>query len=186
MYSVKVNGEWYGCGGQRPQFDKGQTVSFMWEQKGNFKNVIKNTMELKSDAPAAAPAAAPTQSKGKDDYWGKKDKYDKEVRQKIIMYQSATKDAVTLAVAALENGCLPTPGTKKADKYEAFRSMVDRIRDEIYLSYEMANKSLEEGKSPIEGYLKQLKQDEGSAPVPISAPQQQDEVPQFSDPDMPF
>jgi hypothetical protein len=65
------------------------------------------------------------------------------------MYQSATNAAVSLAVAALNNGILPTAGAKKADKYESFINIVSQIRDEVYLDYARAAGALEAGNEAV-------------------------------------
>ena len=155
FYSLQMDGEWYSNGSRVLTCAEGDTVQFHWQAKGKYKNITKGTLEVTaagSGAPAAAPAAAAQKASGgmsRDDYWSNKDKYDKEVRQRLIMYQSATKDAVSIAVAALNKDILPTTGQKMQDKWDSYMAVVQQVRDQIYLSFEEAERKLEAGEALV-------------------------------------
>lgn len=76
----------------------------------------------------------------RDGYWKERDRYDKEVRQPMIAYQSARKDAVQIVTAALAADILAL-GQKKADKLDLLLGYVDEVTtslNEKYREFEAA------------------------------------------------
>jgi hypothetical protein len=156
VFSFKGSDDvWYSTGFNKPNIAKGQTISFDYTEDNYGKKAIVGTIKVLQEAAPGGNASKGGSAKkwsgggGKDDYWANKDAYDKQVRQPLIMYQSATNAAVSLAVAALNNGILPTAGAKKADKYESFINIVSQIRDEVYLDYARAAGALEAGNEAV-------------------------------------
>ena len=187
FYSLQMDGEWYSNGSRVLACAQGDTVQFHWQAKGKYKNITKGTLEVTaagSGAPAAAPAAAaPKAAVGsRDDYWAKKDAYDKEVRQKLIMYQSATKDAVSIAVAALNKDILPTTGQKKQDKWDSYMAVVQQVRDQIYLSFEEAERKLEAGEVLVKKPEPTKVVDTSSPAAPVNAAEDVDALPEDFNP----
>ena len=184
LYSLKIDGdqEYYGFGTNRPPCQEGDNVEFQWSQRGKYRNGDHKSLKIVgADATPTTPpqqqsaprAASSGGGNSRDAYWDNKDKYDKNVRQRLICYQSATKDAVTLAVAALNNGILPTSGQKKTDKYSSFIAMVNQMRDEIYTSYDVAIAKLEKDQPLVDPTIKSetpAPTHENEAPQAATAP----------------
>ena len=155
-FTLENDETWYGCGFDKPAIAKGQSISFEYADSSYGPKVDVNSIKVVAEAAPGGNASSGKSTKAfagnaRDDYWKDKDVYDKQVRQPLIMYQSATNAAVTLAVAALENGILPTAGTKKADKYASFMHIVKQIRDEVFAEYMDADKTLTAGESLVQG-----------------------------------
>lgn len=60
MYSMKVNGNWYGIGKYPPKCNEGDSVEFQWTARGNFRNAEPKTLtkvQRSQPTPAAQPYA---------------------------------------------------------------------------------------------------------------------------------
>ena len=152
MYSIKLEGDdkYYGCYTTQPNCKAGDMVELEYKQNGNYANADTKTLRV------TGSGSAPQQSGGgtakvnsRDKYWEDKDAYDKQVRQPLICYQSATNSAVQIACAALDKDILAL-GQKKGDKLENFTKIVNKLRDEIYTSYETAAAKLEAGEKLVD------------------------------------
>lgn len=189
-YKIKLDGQepYYGCFINRPSCNAGDVVEFDYttNDKG-FHNVDLKTLKVTGGGSAPAPAGGGTAQvsapagNSRDNYWAEKDRYDKEIRQPLICYQSAHKDAVTIACAALAADIIPL-GQKKAGKLDVFKELVNKLTDEIYLKYDMANKNLEAGKPIVDPQATKLAENAQEAkenPAP-------DEWADASDPNLPF
>lgn len=141
VYSFKLdNGQWYKTAFDKPNVKDGDSIEFDYNEGQWGNDVVKGSIKLTQ---AAAPGGNASQGKkaasfdggSRDDYWAKKEAFDKKVTQPLIMYQSATNVSKDLAIAALNNGILPTAGKAKADKYESFMHIVREIRDDVYREY---------------------------------------------------
>lgn len=97
LYSMKVNGEFYGCGVKSPG-NKGDFIEFDVEENGNYKNA--GNIRKVEGAPSA-PSCAPVASGGTD--WAKKDQQ--------ISWQAARNSANALVIAAVQTGLDGAPDT---------------------------------------------------------------------------
>lgn len=134
MYSIQVDGNWYGGMFDDPGCNEGDTVSFESSQNGNFINVQKGTLQVvQNNAPSQAPAQQGQtggQGGNRDEYWNSRAKAD-EARQVSIVYQSSRKDAIEVAKAMIENDLVAQPA-KKGDKYDWFVGLVDVLTDRFH------------------------------------------------------
>jgi len=188
IHSIKLEGDenYYGTYTNVPACNPGDQVEFQYKINGTFKNVDIKTLKVtgQGQAPQATATAAPSapyvpKPSARDKYWEDKDTYDKQVRQPLICYQSAHKDAVTIACAALAADIIPL-GAKKADKFGVFEALVNKLTDSIYEKYEDATKKLEAGE-PITNREERVLGENAQ-----SAPPADEEWPDASDPDLPF
>lgn len=122
FFSLKVNEEWYSNGKNMPPVDKGDAVAFEFntQQRGKYtnNNIVAGTLHKTAvQVGAATPSTGPAPSSNRD---------------LSITYQSARKDALTLASTLLANGVLKLP-TKKEDQMDAVIQFVDSMT-EVYWS----------------------------------------------------
>ena len=115
MFDLIINGQSYGAGKFAPRgISPGDFVTLEFEQKGNFRNVVKGSLR-KDDGPQAggevAPAAtttAPTSTRSYVPF---------DERQEMISKQSALNTALSFCKLASDNGAVPMPkAVKEADK----------------------------------------------------------------------
>lgn len=97
LYSMKVNGEFYGCGVKSPG-NKGDFIEFDVEENGNYKNAGNIR---KAEGAPSAPSGAPVASGGTD--WAKKDQQ--------ISWQAARNSANALLATAVSAGFQDAPDT---------------------------------------------------------------------------
>jgi hypothetical protein len=108
------DGNWYSFYKQVPTFEKGDTVSFDYAQKGTFRNgKIDTVVVMKGEGGTKA---------------GSK---DVPSNQDVIRYQAARNTAVQLLQLAASQDALPLPA-KKADKYDALMGMFYELTDTFY------------------------------------------------------
>lgn len=113
MYDVVINGQSYGAGKFPPRDIKaGDFVTLEFEQKGNFRNVVKGTLRKDDGPQQAAPAAAPT-SAATTPYAGKAPYVPFDERQEMISKQSALNTALSFCNLASANGAIPMPKSAK-------------------------------------------------------------------------
>lgn len=111
MYDVVINGQSYGLGKFPPRgIKQGDFVTLQYEQKGNYKNVVKGSLRLddspKTDAvPSTAPAPAA--------YAGKSAYVPFDERQEIISKQAAMNTALELCTLAQSAGAVQFAKTAK-------------------------------------------------------------------------
>jgi len=116
---------WYGHGFVPPKFQEGDTITFSYEVKGTFKNVIPNTVRITQAAPAPSPEVSdvPTPTKSAGGYSN---------TQVAIQYQASRNSAISVIEMALQAGALPMP-TKKADQYDAILALVDDLTVQFHV-----------------------------------------------------
>lgn len=51
LWSIKVDGDWFGCGFEEPYYDVGAEVEFEIEMNGDFENVNVDTLVVLQEAP---------------------------------------------------------------------------------------------------------------------------------------
>ena len=113
-YSFVIDGTWYGHGFDAPKFGEGDTISFDYQQNGNFKNVNAKSVQ-KVQAPAAqepAQGAAPARNYGSN--------------QVAIQYQASRNAAIEAVGLALQADALPLPA-KKGDKFDALLALISDV-----------------------------------------------------------
>lgn len=118
MFDVVINGQSYGIGKYAPRgIGPGDYVTLEFEQKGNFRNVVKGSLR-KDDTPRdEAPSAATPISSATTPYAGRAPYVPFDERQEMISKQSALNTALTFCKLASDNQAVPMPkGVKEADK----------------------------------------------------------------------
>lgn len=117
MYDVIINGQSYGIGKFAPRgIGPGDFVTLEFEQKGNYRNVVKGSLR-KDDNPQPQSAASSTPSPAATPYAGKAPYVPFDERQEMISKQAAMNTALTFCKLASDNGAVPMPkGVKEADK----------------------------------------------------------------------
>ena len=130
MYSVKVNGDWYGAGKFAPKCKEGDEVTFEFTYKGNYKNMEPRTLQVKAGNPASSgvPASAAGRSAGAGASSGSWDS-----RQETISRQAALNSAVSWMNFLHAEGAIPLPATAKGAKREgALRELLNQYTMEFY------------------------------------------------------
>jgi hypothetical protein len=127
MWSVKVNGEWFGAGKYMPKCREGDNVTFDFTFKGNYKNMdtktLKATTSGSSAAATIAGAAPPTTGGG-----GYVDN-----RQEVISKQAALNSAIAFMQLLHAEGGIPLAATVKGGKREgALRELLQQYTCEFY------------------------------------------------------
>ena len=127
MWSVKVNGDWYGVGKYQPKCREGDTVTFDFTFKGNYKNMDTKTLKVTSgDAGAAIKSTAPASVGG-----GSAGYVDN--RQEVISKQAALNSAIAFMQLLHAEGGIPLAATVKGGKREgALRELLQQYTCEFY------------------------------------------------------
>lgn len=129
-YNVKMSdGEWYGHGFDKPNFEKGDTVTFSVSTNGRFKNIDKKSVEVHKGAPAQS---------AKQTYVKKEDN-----RQAVIVHQSARNAAIDYANVALTHGLIKVPADQKKKL-----DFVDAFVEEYTTQFHEAAMAVFEGRKP--------------------------------------
>ena len=97
LYSMKVNGEYYGCGAKSPG-QQGDYVEFDVEENGKYKNA-GNIRKVEG----APPSSGVSGQTGQGTDWAKKDQQ--------ISWQAARNSANALVIAAVQTGLDGAPDT---------------------------------------------------------------------------
>lgn len=124
MYSIKVNDTLYGMGSNKPKCNVGDTVSFSYTEKGQYKNVdTKAGIEIL----AGPPAAQQSSGGGGSGY------QDKQV---VISRQSALNSALQFVEILVAADAVPGVGktTKVEDKYSILEHLVNEKAEEFYVA----------------------------------------------------
>ena len=116
-WNIQVGSDWFGYGFEEPAAKEGDTVEFQWEQKGNFRNVVKGSMSVVGQG-VAAPAPAKANSYAD--------------RDTSIQYQSSRKDALAILPILLEQGAVSLPSKKDA-KFDACMALLNEITNTFFL-----------------------------------------------------
>lgn len=120
-YDLRVSGQYYGFGKFPPRgVAEGDFVELEFEQKGNFKNVVKGTLR-KGDA--AAAASTTTAAPAKQGVVQKGGGWDD--RQETISKQAAFNTSLTFVNAAIALEAIPlAKSAKPADRLAYLEAMV--------------------------------------------------------------
>lgn len=119
LFSMNVDGEWYGTGFNAPACKEGDYVSFDVVQKGKFKNAENVSVASQQSAVGSAPSGNIPVNK-------------KDVS---IHYQSCRKDAIQTLGVLLQHEAVKLPA-KQADKYDAALAILDELTNQYYLKLE--------------------------------------------------
>ena len=121
VHSIKVNGEWYGGMWSDPNAPEGSTVEFLAEQKGQYKNVVKDSLKVTNATPQVANTVKVNPAPAVN------------LRDVSIQYQSSRKDALVTLGIMVETGAIGfTDKTKTADKYDILLKLVDELAARYY------------------------------------------------------
>lgn len=68
-YSIKLDdGQWYGCGRDKPPVSEGNVIELEWEANGRFKNTIMETINVIDEGEAPAPKPRSNSGGGRGGY----------------------------------------------------------------------------------------------------------------------
>lgn len=124
-YGIKMSdGVWYGHGFVRPKFQKGDNVTFEYEMKGQYANIVVRSVQVANAASQPQQAAQPTQS-------APAAPAAPNATQISIQYQSSRKDALEFVKLAMQADALPLP-TKKSDRMDALQALVEDTTGRYY------------------------------------------------------
>src|SRR5579859_7467920 len=116
LYKVKVSGQWYSAGFERPSFRVGETIEFSTEagNGGRGQNIVKGSVKV-SNTPAPAPSPdAPAPAPRQD---------GPTVDQRIVM-QHSQEMAIQLVALLLSHNALPvTKADTKAGEAKRFEEI---------------------------------------------------------------
>ena len=139
LYSIKVDGQYYGNGKVRPTVSKGDNVKFEAVKKGKYFNVEGEIEVLSSgnatvvsfpNSTARGAAGASRSVRFNDRPW---DPAVEETRQRSIIMQHSQEMAVSLAKLMLERGAIPIKDTDAAGKkYDIINTYVHNIAQEMF------------------------------------------------------
>lgn len=113
LYSMKIDGQWYGCGFDNPGVSEGETISFDFTEGQYGKELTSGSISK------VAAGTAPAATAG-----GKASSVTPDQRQASIVYQSSRKDAIALLDFATARELVKLP---KAGGYDALLAMVDDL-----------------------------------------------------------
>jgi hypothetical protein len=119
MYSIKVDGDLFGTGSNKPKCAPGDTVAFRFTENGKFRNIDMKSFSIE---------AASVQQVGKPTGGG----FD--ARQEIISRQSALNSAISFVHVLALADAIPGVGktTKAEDKYGIIEALVVEKANEFH------------------------------------------------------
>lgn len=137
LYSLKVDGKYYGTGKTPPTAKKGDSVRFDAVQKGKYLNV-DGDVEVLSGGNATV-VSFPASKNGASRIGGVRfndrpwDPVAEETRQRAIIMQHSQEMAVSLAKLMLDRGAIPIKDTDAAGKkYDIINTYVHTIAQEMF------------------------------------------------------
>lgn len=120
FYNIKLqDGDWYGYGKNKPDFDKGNQIEFEYVENGKFKNIEAKTVTVAKPTVTVAPS---TSGSGGTD-WDSKDKR--------IQWMSSRNTALEIIKLGFEQGALKLP-TKANEKFDALMGIVDEVTENLF------------------------------------------------------
>lgn len=147
LYSFKLQGDnrWFRCGTRPLPAAAGDAIQFTYDVEKNNVDVesvrpVPRDSVAKAPAVATAANAARSAPGSKDAYWADKEsrdiereRYNREVVQPRIEFQSARRDAVALIPVLLANEAVPgiTAKTAANKKLAAIVACVDELTREL-------------------------------------------------------
>ena len=165
LWSFQIDGSrrWFRLGRKRPTFQKGESISFENDEKGNvdFDSIVAGGAPAAPLRQSGAPRAANNQGgqraasnsgggQTRDGYWAEKeardlqkDKRYQEVDVPRMSFSAAQDRAVTLVAAALSNDALSL-GQKKGERLDLLLEYVDQVTDRFFTDSMNAHTRLKE------------------------------------------
>jgi hypothetical protein len=143
--SVSISGTWYGAGFDvnKLPFKEGNSIKFVYTEKGIYKNIDLNSVEVvdASEKSAMKPnqekVAGPeptfvstTTSLTRDGYWSKKEEEDK-FRSKEIRYEACLTRAIAMVDLLVTSGALSL-GANAKKKVEIVENTVEAYTHKFY------------------------------------------------------
>ena len=120
MYSIVINGTFYGTGSRKPTVVEGDNVKFEASENGKYWNVEGN-IEVTGQAPASSGGGGTTAAPAQNDR-----QLFEERKQKAIALQSARNTALTAVDILLRNGGIKLP-TKQGDVTDVILALADEM-----------------------------------------------------------
>jgi len=123
LYSVQVDGNWYGAGFNPPPCREGDLIEYDTIQKGQYTNIENIRLGTASaPAPVATPVAAAQAP-------------PKNTTQLSIHLQSSRNAAINCLDVLLKSEAVKLPA-KQADKYDAAMALLDEITARFFVQLE--------------------------------------------------
>lgn len=142
VWSILAGDVWFIYGNNKPSCNKGDQVEFTYEDKGKFKVIDTTTLKVVGNTPVSGGY-----KDSKEDYWQNKAETDKVI-QKVIQYQAARRDAITLVTAGISSGALKLP-TKSGEAFDSMVDYVESTTNTLYSKIEQEFYSVEEDSASI-------------------------------------
>ena len=131
---VDTEGQWYGLGFSKPNFEKWDEIQFDYTVNGKYKNVTDGTVEVTNKASpykgASDKKPTSTDVMSRDDYWARKEMQDVKTQREIRL-QASRNAAIEFVRLALENDVLPL-SRSKSDKEEI---LTEYVRNYMHMFY---------------------------------------------------
>tara|TARA_R100001082_G_C4317004_1_gene139371 strand:- start:255 stop:809 length:555 start_codon:yes stop_codon:yes gene_type:complete len=132
------SGAWYGAGfdSSKIPFKEGNKIKFAYTEKGIYKNIDLNSVEVldASEASNMKPQEKQTIRGGntvtRDSYWSNKEDEDK-LRSKEIRYEACLQRAIAMVDLLITSGAL-TLGANAKKKVEIIDNTVDAYTRKFY------------------------------------------------------
>ena len=140
--SVKMgDGTWYGAGfdSSKVGFKEGNKIRFIFTEKGVYKNIDLNTVEVldaseKSNMQEKPVSSSPKVSSGatvtRDAYWSNKEEEDK-LRSKEIRYEACLQRAIAMVDLQITSGAVSL-GSSAKKKSEIIDKAVESYTAKFY------------------------------------------------------
>ena len=139
--SVSISGAWYGAGfdASKLPFKEGNTIKFVYTEKGIYKNMDLKTVEVidasetsnlqpKVAKPKANVTAGATVTR--DSYWSNKEEEDK-LRSKEIRYEACLQRAIAMVDLLITSGAVSL-GANAKKKSEIVEKAVEAFTRKFY------------------------------------------------------
>tara|TARA_R100000458_G_C8131474_1_gene146335 strand:+ start:75 stop:635 length:561 start_codon:yes stop_codon:yes gene_type:complete len=139
--SVSISGTWYGAGFDvnKLPFKEGNSIKFVYTEKGIYKNIDLNSVEVTdaSEKSALKPKTQETKVAGpeptfvsRDGYWSKKEEEDK-LRSKEIRYEACLQRAIAMVDLLISSGAISL-GANAKKKAEIVDKAVEAYTRKFY------------------------------------------------------
>ena len=138
--SVSISGTWYGAGFDvnKLPFKEGNSIKFVYTEKGIYKNIDLNSVEVvdaseksavQPQSPKAKVSAGATVTR--DVYWSNKEEEDK-LRSKEIRYEACLQRAIAMVDLLITSGAVSL-GANTKKKSEIVEKSVEAFTRKFYI-----------------------------------------------------
>jgi hypothetical protein len=139
--SVSISNNWYGAGfdADKIPFKEGNKIKFTYTEKGIYKNIDLNSVEILDASEVSNAQPKETSSKVKvragatltsNDYWSKKEEEDK-LRSKEIRYEACLQRAIAMVSLLITSGAVSL-GANTKKKSEIVEKTVETFTRVFY------------------------------------------------------